>query len=63
MTDIVSRDTVLSNLGDRWWRLNNLYKIRDKKGRVVVFRPNAAQVDLFQNYHNKNVILKARQWG
>lgn len=50
-------------LSDRWWRLNNLYYIKDKRGVKVKFNPNWAQQDLYDNLHYYNVILKARQLG
>lgn len=50
-------------LANRWWRLNNLYYILDKRGRPVLFRPNAAQTYYLQHRHNLNSILKARQLG
>lgn len=51
------------NLGNRWWRLNNLYQILDKAGRPVQFRPNKAQAGYLRSRHYLNVILKARQMG
>lgn len=45
------------------WRLNNLYWIEDKKGRLQRFRMNFAQRELFENFHHRNEILKARQLG
>ena len=45
------------------WRLNNLYKVRDKSGNVVTFKPNHVQKDLFDNMHTRTVIPKARQHG
>jgi hypothetical protein len=50
-------------LGDQKWRLNNLYKIKDKKGQVVTFKMNEAQEKLYDSMHFRNVILKARQLG
>jgi len=50
-------------LGERRWRLENLYWIRDKAGRKVRFRMNRAQADLFDGMHYLNLILKARQLG
>lgn len=44
------------------WRLNNLYKIKDKEGRVVNFKCNWAQ-KLLLKPHYMNIILKARQLG
>lgn len=51
------------NLGDRWWRLNNLYYILDKYGKPILFKPNAAQAGYLKNRHYLNCILKARQLG
>lgn len=50
-------------LSDPWWRLNNLYKITDKQGNVVTFKPNWAQQYLYNNMWYLNIILKARQLG
>jgi len=50
-------------LGDRRWRLNNLYYIEDKHGEVVVFKLNPAQQKLLDELHYLNIILKARQMG
>lgn len=55
--------TIKSKLADRWWRLNNLYYIKDKTGAKVKFRLNWAQRELYDNLHYFNVILKARQLG
>lgn len=45
------------------WRLNNLYRITDKSGRVVRFRMNDAQERYFADRHTLNINLKARQLG
>ena len=50
-------------LADRWWRLNHLYWIEDKEGRMVRFRPNWAQEELFHGLWFRNTILKVRQLG
>ncbi|MFA7122260.1 MAG: terminase [Bacilli bacterium] len=50
-------------LGSRTWRLNNLYWITTKEGRVIPFRLNWAQEALLDQLHKRNVILKARQLG
>lgn len=52
-----------SNLADPWWRLNNLYYIKDKKGDKVLFKPNWAQKILYNNMWFLSLILKARQLG
>ena len=50
-------------LGDVFWRLNNLYSIVDKDGRKVPFRLSPAQDHLCRHMHFLNVVLKARQLG
>jgi len=51
------------DLADPWWRLSNLYFIKDKKGRKVRFKPNWAQKALYNNMWYLSIILKARQLG
>ena len=64
MSNSESSEAVLArNLKSRWWRLNNLYKIKDKRGREVTMRWNWAQRRWLGNLHKRNVILKARQLG
>lgn len=55
-------DEAYELLRNREWRLNNLYKIKDKEGNVVDFTPNWAQTQLLRS-HNLSIILKARQLG
>jgi len=50
-------------LSDWEWRIDNLYKIIDSKGRKVTFRRNVVQRYVFDNLWYKTVILKARQFG
>lgn len=50
-------------LKSRHWRLNNLYYIKNKKGQKVQFKMNWAQIEIFENLHNRNIILKCRQLG
>jgi hypothetical protein len=54
---------VVSKLSDQFWRLNNLYKIRDKQGKSVTFVMNGAQETLYWGMILRNTILKARQLG
>lgn len=54
---------LLEKVSDQWWRLNNLYRIRDKSGNEIRFKPNWAQRNLYENCWYYNVILKARQLG
>lgn len=51
-----------NTLGNKFWRLSNLYYIKDKYGDKVLFKPNWAQLELL-NPHYLNIILKARQLG
>ena len=50
-------------MGDRVWRLNNLYWIKDKYAKAVRFKLSWAQRLLMQNRHTLNTILKVRQLG
>lgn len=50
-------------LNNRWWRLNNLYYIKNKQGHRVKFKLNWAQKNFYKALHYFNVILKARQLG
>ena len=52
-----------ARLLDQLWRLENLYWIEDKNGRIVKFKLNETQHELFRNLHPRNIILKARQLG
>lgn len=47
----------------REWRLSNLYKIRDKDGKISRFRKNRAQRHFDATKHTRNLILKSRQLG
>lgn len=50
-------------LGDREWRLDNLYHIKDASGRKILFKMNDVQRYLHANLHSRNVIPKARKLG
>lgn len=63
MTEAQQRLFVSTRLSNPWWRLNNLYKIENERGELVTFNMRPAQRKLFENMHNKNIILKARQLG
>lgn len=45
------------------WRVNNLYKIRNKAGQLIKFVRNRAQEHYHSNLHTRNLILKSRQLG
>lgn len=57
------RKSLLLALANKWYRLNTLYKIKDKNGKVTRFRPNIQQRQRFIDGHCRDVILKARQLG
>ena len=50
-------------LGNREWRINHLYKIKDKKSNLIQFKLNRAQQEFDANKHSRNLILKSRQLG
>ena len=52
-----------TNLADPWWRLNNLYYIKDKAGNKILFKPNWAQKVMYTQMWYLSIILKARQLG
>lgn len=54
---------LIDQWADRAWRLENLYYIEDKHGRVVLFKMNEAQRRLLADLHYLNIVLKARQMG
>lgn len=54
---------IKKKLNSKTWRLNNLYKIKDKTGKVIPFKMNWAQNELYKNIWYFNIILKARQLG
>lgn len=63
MSEAEQRLFILTKLSNPWWRLNHLYTVQNEKGELVTFRMRPAQLQLFRNMHNKNIILKARQLG
>ncbi len=62
MSMMLDNNSALGLLGNQDWRLRNLYKIKDKEGRIVDFEPNWAQMEL-KKPHYLNIVLKARQLG
>lgn len=60
---LTSRGDLLCALNNKWYRLNTLYKIKDKNGKTGTFIPNKQQRERFIRGHCRNVILKARQLG
>lgn len=45
------------------WRIDHLYKIRNKSGELVTFKRNRAQKHYNANLHTRNLVLKSRQLG
>jgi len=56
-------EEILAKLGDREWRLNNLYYIKDEQGNKVLFQFNDVQKELHANLWFFNIVPKARQLG
>lgn len=56
----VREEDILSN---QFIRLNTIYKITNSDGKLVDFHMNPEQYDFYNNKHNLNLILKARQRG
>ena len=52
-------------LQSKWWRLNNLYHIRDKDGNLRLLVPNHAQalIHAYELRYFRLLILKSRQQG
>lgn len=59
----MTQEKAFELLRDQEWRLNNLYKIKDKEGRIVDFEMNWAQKALLKGQHTLQIVLKARQLG
>lgn len=59
---MITQEQAFALLRDQKWRMNHLYKIKDKEGEIVDFKPNWAQSTLLGSY-NLNIVLKARQLG
>lgn len=58
-----SRIELKERFENKYWRMNNLYWIIDKKGKRVLFRFNGQQDRLFDDFWYLNILLKARQFG
>lgn len=50
-------------VNNRWWRLNHMYVIKTKEGKLTRFRMNCHQQEFFKKMWTRNQILKARQLG
>jgi hypothetical protein len=56
-------ETLKEKLGDRKWRINNLYFVKDEHGKKVQFKMNPIQEFLHDNLWYFNIVPKARQLG
>jgi hypothetical protein len=54
---------LIDAMSDAHWRIRNLYKIKDKDGNTVTFRPNEAQDKFLDRLWFRNLVPKARQRG
>lgn len=52
-----------AHFADRTWRLNNLYYIKGKNGKKVLFKMNDVQKEIHDNLWYFTIIPKARQLG
>ncbi len=61
------RETLIRSVGDKLWRLKNLYRIKDAEtGRVIPFRPRPEQLAIYEALlrgAKRIIILKARRLG
>lgn len=61
--ELMTPDELVEALRNPHWRIRNLYKIKDKDGETVTFRPNAAQEKFLDEIWYRNIVPKARQRG
>jgi hypothetical protein len=60
---IAEKQKIVDKLGNRFWRLNNLYWILDEQGNKIKFKLNAVQYTLYTAMWWLNIVLKSRQHG
>lgn len=53
----------MDKLGNFWWRMENLYFVKDEAGNKIPFKLRWAQKFFLKNLWFLNIILKARQLG
>ena len=63
LRDPTTRIKVMACLSSKEWRMRNLYYVKDKEGKKVIFVPNPAQEKFLKEQHGLDLILKARQQG
>ena len=54
---------LIEKLADKEWRINNLYKITNKRAERETFKQNPIQSRIFKTANSRKLILKARQFG
>ena len=54
---------LLADCHSRKWRIENLYKIKDKAGNIAALHLWEEQAELMDGLHYLNIVLKARQRG
>lgn len=59
----ITKQEFKAGLRLKWFRLSCMYYIKDKDGNKTLFTPNLAQQSYYENSHQSDVILKARQLG
>ena len=59
----MTNSEIMKNIGNESWRLDHLYKIKNKYGAMQDFRMTPIQWLLYRKMCNKNFILKSRQFG
>lgn len=62
MLNLQKNDPLLK-LADPFWRLNNLYYIKNAYGQRIRFKLNWAQQELYDTLHPCEIVLKCRQIG
>lgn len=60
---VSDKDFIENCLTSKLWRMNNLYKVKNKQGNIVTFRMNQAQRLIASCKHNRKIVLKSRQQG
>lgn len=63
MTEDEAKEEVRKKLSSQAWRLNNLYWIEDENGVKRKFKANEEQIELHNDWHWLNIVLKGRQIG
>ncbi len=51
------------NLGNREWRINNLYHIVDERGKEVIYKCNPIQQKMYGGWWYWTIVLKSRKVG